>query len=79
MLYINRLAVDPKYRNHLIGTTLVTHAIHYAKEKGIKLVMLGTCEFQARGFYEKLGFKVVYERDNNPKGYKSYTMLKRID
>jgi len=40
--------------------------------------MLGTCEFQAKGFYEKLDFEVVYDRENNPKGYKSYTILKRL-
>jgi hypothetical protein len=25
--------------------------------------------------YEKLGFKNVYTRSNNPKGYNSYTMI----
>ncbi len=78
MLYISRLVVDKKHRNQSIGKNLTLRALGYAKEKGYEYVMLGTCEFQAKGFYEKIGFHVVFIRENNPINYKSYTMLKYL-
>ena len=47
-----------------------------ATQKGVKLFSLGTAEFQARPFYEKLGYKVVMTLPNNPVGYECYTMRK---
>lgn len=77
-IYLNRLAVDPNYRKQSIGSALIRHAIEFAREKNLEFIMLGTCEFQAKGFYEKSGFEVVYVRENNPKGYKSFTMMIRL-
>ncbi len=76
MLYLSRLVVDPAYRNRSIGRKLTQAALDFAQDAGFDFVSLGTCEFQARGFYEKLGFKVVHTRDESPRGYKTYTMIK---
>jgi GNAT superfamily N-acetyltransferase len=78
MLYVSRIAVLPIYRHQKIGSTLMNYVIQYARDINLKYVVLGTTDFQARDFYEKLGFKVVYMRPDNPKGYHSYTMIKMI-
>lgn len=75
---INRLAIASNYQGRSIGSTLANLVIDHAKDKKLDYVMLRTCEFQAKGFYEKLGFEQVFERNNSPRGYKSYIMIKRL-
>lgn len=77
-IYISRIAVDPAYKNQKIGTKLMHLVEEEAKSKGIKFLELGTTDFQARPFYEKLGYKVVHEMDDYPKGYKCYTLFKQL-
>ena len=77
-IYVSRLAVDSSYKNQKIGSKLMSMVEEEAKEKGIKFLELGTTEFQAKPFYEKLGYKVVHEMDDYPKGYKCYTLFKEL-
>jgi len=49
------LAVEPAYQRQGIGSTLLRHLIAYAKETGMKQVIL-TCREAKLGFYGKLGF-----------------------
>lgn len=76
MLYISRLIVNPEYRNQSIGSSLVNMAIQFAKNNHLAVIMLGTTDFQAKDFYEKIGFKVMHTRENQPPGYHSYAMFK---
>jgi hypothetical protein len=39
---------------------------------------LDTFSFQARGFYEKLGYRVFGGLDNHPAGHQHYFMTKRF-
>lgn len=78
MLYVNRIAVLSEHRGHKIGSMLMHEAIQYALKHKLKYIMLGTSDFQARGFYEKLGFKVVFQRKDHPRGYHSYTLIKYL-
>lgn len=77
-LYISRIVVDEKYRLRQIGKNLMIHTEKEAIKREVEIIELGTCEFQAKEFYEKLGYKIVYTRDNYPRGYKSYTMNKEL-
>ncbi|MFW5794273.1 MAG: GNAT family N-acetyltransferase [Bacillota bacterium] len=77
-LYISRIAVKENYRKKQIGKNLMQFLEKEAKKRNLKVIQLGTCEFQAKGFYNKLEYKIVFTRDNNPKGYKNYTMIKVI-
>lgn len=77
-MYIARLAVDEEYRGNGIGITLMCKMEEKAKELKVFSINLGTVVFQARKFYEKLGYKVVLVKENDPKGFKSYSMLKII-
>lgn len=78
MVYVSRIAILPSYRHQKIGSALMNHVIQYAKDSNMKYITLGTADFQARPFYEKFGFKVVYKKFDNPKGYYSYTMVKML-
>lgn len=77
-MYISRLAVDESYRGNGIGKKLMDKIEEKAKEQNVYSINLGTLEFQARKFYEKLGYKVVFIKENDPRGYKSYSMVKKL-
>ncbi|QVK17079.1 GNAT family N-acetyltransferase [Mycoplasmatota bacterium] len=75
-LYIGTLWVHDDYRKNNLGKKLMTKAEKHALEKGIKQIYLGTTDFQARPFYEKLGYKVFAVSEDLPKGFNDYCMNK---
>ncbi|MFP4478353.1 MAG: GNAT family N-acetyltransferase [Candidatus Izemoplasmatales bacterium] len=77
-LYISHIVVLDEYRYRNIGSKLLEIAEAIGKEKKLDLCQLGTCEFQAKPFYEKNGYRVVHTRNDNPKGFKSFTMFKDL-
>ncbi|MFW5838823.1 MAG: GNAT family N-acetyltransferase [Bacillota bacterium] len=77
-LYIPYLAVDKKYRTLGIGTNLMKRVEEESKQRNVSMIDLGTSDFQAKGFYEKLGYETVYTQKNQPRGYNTYTMIKVI-
>jgi ribosomal protein S18 acetylase RimI-like enzyme len=77
-MYIDLLAVNNDYRGKNIGTNLMKFAEAYAEEHKLESIDLGTAEFQARPFYEKLGYKIVYTRKDYPKGFECYTLYKKL-
>lgn len=77
-IYVDLLAVNKEYRGNNVGTELMMYVEAYAKEKEIQNLDLGTTQFQARAFYEKLGYKVVFTRQNFPKGFECYTLIKKL-
>lgn len=78
-MYVHLLAVNKQYRTQGLGTKLMSKIERYARHKGVMAVNLGTTEFQAKGFYEKLGYRVCRVRENGPKGYKNYTLVKELN
>lgn len=50
--------VDEKLRGKAMGRTLMAAAENEARERGAKVMWLDTFSFQARPFYEKLGYAV---------------------
>jgi ribosomal protein S18 acetylase RimI-like enzyme len=77
-LYINRLFVDPNYRGKRLATKLIRMIEKEAIKRGITNVYLTTFEFQALPLYKKKGFKVVMEINDYPKGFKEYTLYKKL-
>lgn len=77
-MYIGWLVVDEDYKGNGIGKNLMCKIEEKAKELNVYNISLGTTEFQAEKFYEKLGYKTVFVKENDPKGYKSYSMVKKI-
>ncbi len=77
-LFVKMLWVDEKHRNKDIGTQLLNKAEAVAKKRGCKYVHLDTFDFQAPGFYRKLGFKRFGSLKHFPKGSERYFLYKKI-
>ncbi len=75
-MYIDLLVVDDNYRGYGIGSKLMRLIEVEARERNLVYIDLGTAEFQAKGFYEKLGYEVVVTKKDQPKGFNCYTMVK---
>lgn len=57
-LHVRRLWVDPACRGRGLGTRLMHVAEQHAHRQSCRGIHLNTFGFQARGFYEKLGYIV---------------------
>ena len=77
-MFLNELWVDERYRHQGIGSMIIREVERIAKEKGCRVVTLGTASYMARPFYEKHGYK-VFTTIKNPNGYVSYSLVKYLD
>lgn len=77
-MFVELLVVDERYRGRGYGTALMRHAEKVAEDHGCFGIWLDTFEFQARGFYETLGFDLFGELDDHPVGRKCHFMQKRL-
>ena len=77
-MFLNDLWVDERYRHHGIGSMILREVERIAREKGCRVVTLGTASFMARPFYEKHGY-TVFTTLKNPNGYISYSLVKYLD
>ena len=77
-LHVEMLAVAAPVRGHGFGKELMKRAEFYAVERGCTDAFLDTFSFQARPFYEKLGYSVFGVLDNHPAGHQHYFMTKRL-
>jgi GNAT superfamily N-acetyltransferase len=73
---IKDLWVDESLRNHHYGSQLVALAETKARVRGCLHVRLATFSFQARTFYEKVGYSVVGALEDYPSGQTFYWMRK---
>jgi len=65
-LFIELLFVPEPLRGQGVGTELLRRAEAAAVARGCHSVWLDTFEFQARGFYERLGYTCFGELKNYP-------------
>ena len=65
-------------RRHGLGSRLLTMAEDEGRRRGCKYVYLNTFSFQARPFYEKLGYQCIATQEDFPVGHESYTMKKAL-
>lgn len=75
---IELLWLSEATRGKGIGSKLINETETYAREKGFQYIRTETLEFQAKPFYEKLGYKVYGELDNYPKGHTTYCLVKEL-
>ena len=57
-MFLNELWVDERYRHHGIGSMILREVERIAREKGCRVVTLGTASYMARPLYEKHGYEV---------------------
>lgn len=77
-LSINILWIDESLRGQGYGEKLVKMAEEEAIRKGCRAAHLDTMSFQARPFYEKLGYTVFGQLDNLPVGHQRIFMWKKL-
>lgn len=65
-LFVEFLIVDEGLRGRNFGARLMNAAEELAVQRGCVGAWLTTFPFQARGFYEKLGYSVFAELENSP-------------
>jgi ribosomal protein S18 acetylase RimI-like enzyme len=75
-LYIDMLWVAREVRKQGIGRALMHDAETEAIARDCRFGWLRTFSFQARGFYERLGYRVIGQLDDHPPGHTYYFMRK---
>ena len=78
-LYVEKLWVDDAHRGAGHGAALLAAAEARARERECLGAYLDTFEYQARPFYEKLGYRLFGTLDGYPPGYRQYHLVKRLD
>lgn len=77
-LFVELLFVPEPLRGRGIGSDLMNRAEHEAVARGCHSVWLDTFEFQAPGFYERLGYVCFGELPDYPAGFARYFMKKSL-
>ncbi len=77
-LFVELLAVPEQYRGGNFGTLLMNEAEKIARAHGCIGIWLDTYEFQARGFYERLGFEMFGALDGDTAHPSRFFMRKKL-
>jgi diamine N-acetyltransferase len=75
-LEISYLWVDDRLRGQRFGTLLMERVEEAARRRGCNYVVVETFSWQARGFYERLGYRVISVLDDSPPGFADYRFRK---
>lgn len=77
-LYVELLSVPEQARGQGLGSKLMRMAEDVAREKDCVGVWLDTFDFQAPGFYQKLGYSELGQIVDYPPGHKRLFFQKRL-
>jgi GNAT superfamily N-acetyltransferase len=77
-LFVELLFVPESLRGHGLGRELMQRAEAEALTRGCHAAWLDTFQFQARGFYERLGYTCFGELSDYPPGFSRYFMRKML-
>ncbi|HVZ09912.1 GNAT family N-acetyltransferase [Rhodopila sp.] len=77
-LQISLLFVSAAVRGQGQGSRLMDAAEAMAVERGATAATLDTHSFQARGFYEKRGYRVFGQLDDYPPGHSKFFLRKTL-
>ena len=78
MAVVELLFVPESLRGQGIGAQLMERAETEGRRRGCGNAWLDTFEFQARGFYERLGYRCFGELANYPPGFSRFFMTKAL-
>lgn len=78
VLYVRILWVSASLRGRGFGRRLVEAAEQRAVERGCRHVFLDTFDFQAPGFYERLGYRVYATAEDWPVGHAHHFLRKDL-
>lgn len=74
-----RLWVADEFRKSGLGKRILLAFEQAVLERGGRKIILETYSFQARPFYEKLGYRIVCEIGGMPNGIMKYIMIRDLD
>lgn len=77
-LFVQFLWVEEALRGRDWGTRMMTMAEDEARRRDCVGIHLDTMSFQARGFYDKLGYKLFGELADFPRGHRRYFLWKPL-
>jgi GNAT superfamily N-acetyltransferase len=77
-LFTQYLVVPDTMRGQGIGTQIMQLAEQEAADRGCHSAWLDTLEFQARAFYERIGYVCFSELPNCPTGFSRFFMRKAL-
>ena len=77
-LQVDEMALAPHLRRQGSGSRMLRLAEAEARKRGCTRSVLDTASFQARPFYEKLGYRVIGELPNVLPGAGSYWLAKEL-
>jgi GNAT superfamily N-acetyltransferase len=77
-LFVELLFVPDSLRGRGLGAALLAAAEEQARAWGCHSLWLDTFSFQARGFYERLGYKVFGEVPDYPAPHSRFLLSKRL-
>lgn len=78
-LFIQLLAVPEQSRGQGLGRRLMSLAEAEALKRGCHAAWLDTFEFQAKAFYEQIGYSCFAALPDYPKGSSRYFMRKELE
>jgi len=77
-MYVSKLWVHESQRGKGLGSRLLSAAEELARSRGCTNVVLDTFEYQARPFYEKLGYECFGTLEGYPPGYRQHYLSKKL-
>ncbi|MGD0648866.1 MAG: GNAT family N-acetyltransferase [Acidobacteriaceae bacterium] len=77
-LHVNLLYLPDALRSAGLGSQMMALAEEEALRRGCHGVWLDTFSFQARGFYERLGYSLFGAIDEHPPGHSRYFLKKDL-
>ena len=78
-LYMHILWIEEPHRKGGLGTRIVAAAEKIAIQRGCRHGCLMTFSYQAREFYEKLGYEIFGDLADYPVGHSLHFMQKTLD
>lgn len=70
--------IDQQHRLQGLGKTIFKQLDEFAKSKKCKYIDVETLSFQAKGFYEKLGFSLISTLPDWVNGHDSHILRKKL-
>lgn len=77
-LHIKYVYVEAKYRGHGVATKLMEQALAYGRENQCPFAFVETMNFQALGFYQKMGFELEFTRSGYKHGTSFHYLRKNL-
>lgn len=77
-LYVSKLWISDQHRGKGHGFELMKAAEDHARSRGCIGSYLDTFEYQARPFYEKIGYEMFGTLEGYPPGYRQFFLSKAL-